>query len=101
MGFTEDNSSRGALRPFVVGLVGHRELSPTQLPSLQEQFDAYLLQLLESLKETPILILTSIAEGADRLAHSSKYRDRIQICSVLPMPLNEYAKDFYSKRAWS
>ncbi len=98
MGLAEDIINRSALRPFVVGLVGHRELSPTQLSSLQEQFDAFLLQLLESFRETPILVLTSIAEGADRLAHSSKYRNRIQICSVLPMPLNEYAKDFYSKK---
>lgn len=87
-----------ALRPFVVGLVGHRKLSPADLHSLQEEFDSFLIQLLENLQETPLLVLTSIAEGADRLAHHSKYRDRIQICSVLPMPIKEYSKDFATKQ---
>jgi len=83
-----------ARRPFVVGLIGHRELSQVELPSLQQAFDNYISKLLETLKHTPILILTSMAEGSDRLAHKSRFRDQIKICSVLPFNKEEYAKDF-------
>ena len=85
------------LRPFVVGLIGHRELSEQELPRLQSEFDGYIEKLLRILPNTPILVLTSIAEGADRLAHSSKFRNQIKICAVLPMEKKEYAKDFMTK----
>lgn len=83
-----------ALRPFVIGLIGHRKLSDSEIPLLQEAFDEYLSKILGALKHTPVLVLTSLAEGADRLAHKSKFRNQIQICSVLPFAIEEYAKDF-------
>lgn len=87
------------LRPFVVGLIGHRELSEKELPRLQGEFDAYIEKLLNILVNTPILVLTSIAEGADQFAHNSKFRDQIRICAVLPMEKEEYAKDFKTKKS--
>lgn len=94
----EKSASNGsALRPFIIGLVGHRELSENELPDLQQAFDLYISKLLSELKHTPILILTSVAEGSDRLAHKSKFRNRIKICSVLPFEKEEYAKDFPGK----
>lgn len=90
-------NKNSALRPFVIGLIGHRQLSDYELPSLQEAFDQYLATILGALRFTPVLILTSVAEGSDRLAHKSKYRSRIQICSVLPFNETEYAKDFPGK----
>lgn len=90
---------QGQLRPFVVGLIGHRELSEHELPRLQSEFDSYVERLLHVLINTPILVLTSIAEGADRLAYNSRFRDQIEICAVLPMEKEEYAKDFKTEQA--
>jgi len=86
------------LTPFVIGLIGHRELVSGELPKLQEAFDNYLEKILDSLKFTPVLVLTSVAEGADRLAHKSRFRNRIQICSILPLDVNEYVKDFKGRK---
>ena len=90
---------QGHLRPFVIGLIGHRELSEHELPRLQREFDTYIEELLNVLKNTPILVLTSIAEGADRFAHNSKFRDQMKICAVLPMRKEAYAKDFKTKQS--
>jgi hypothetical protein len=86
-----------ALRPFVVGLIGHRDLLDAEINHLQAAFDEYIEKILDTLKFTPILVLTSLAEGADRLAQRSKFRNQIKICSVLPFSLPEYSKDFLGR----
>lgn len=88
-------------RPFVIGLIGHRQLERSEIPKLQEAFDSYLESVLEQLTYTPIIVLTALAEGADRLALTSRYREKISICAVLPMSKEDYIHDFASRHAKS
>ena len=88
-------------RPFVIGLIGHRHLEQSQVPKLQEAFDNYLASILQQLTFTPIIVLTALAEGADRLALTSKFREKISICAVLPMSKEDYIHDFASRHAKS
>ena len=84
--------------PFFVGVVGHRQLRPEEIPRLQQEFDAHIESLLKKLRKTRIIVLTGNAEGADWIPQASKFRDHFSICAVLPFAKDEYVKDFPTKR---
>ena len=84
--------------PFFVGVVGHRQLRPEEIPRLQQEFDAHIESLLKKLRKTRIIVLTGNAEGADWIPQASKFRDRFSICAVLPFAKDEYVKDFPTKK---
>ena len=84
--------------PFFVGVIGHRQLRLEEIPRLQQEFDSYIESLLASLKVTKIIVLTGLAEGADRIPQASQYREHFSICAVLPLSKNEYVEDFPSKK---
>ena len=87
-------NSQSQLIPLTVGLIGHRKLLPQELDGLVAEFDDFLAGLLGSFKHTPILLLTSLAEGADRIALRSRFRDSLTICAVLPFEIEDYRSDF-------
>ena len=86
--------SQSQLIPLTVGLIGHRKLPPQELDGLIAEFDDFLAGLLDSFKHTPILLLTSLAEGADRIALRSRFRDSLTICAALPFEIADYRSDF-------
>lgn len=78
--------------PLVVGVTGHRDLVAEEIPLLTERIDALLASL--TLPDLPVLALSSLAEGADRLfAHRALARG-IPLVAVLPMPREMYLQDF-------
>lgn len=87
------------VRPFFIGLIGHRLLAESEVPKIQEAFDNFLAEILSLFKFTPIVILTSMAEGADRLIFHSRYRDSVKICGILPLNFADLVKDFSSGSA--
>lgn len=87
-------NSESRLIPLTVGLIGHRKLPAHELDGLVAEFDDFIAGLLGLLRHTPILLLTSLAEGADRIALRSRFRDSITICAVLPFQLEDYRNDF-------
>ena len=84
--------------PFFVGVVGHRQLRPDEIPRLQQEFDSHIQSLLEKLTTTRIIVLTGNAEGADWIPQASKFREYFSICAVLPFAKDEYVKDFPTKK---
>ena len=84
--------------PFFVGVVGHRQLRPDEIPRLQQEFDSHIQSLLEKLTTTRIIVLTGNAEGADWIPQASKFRDHFSICAVLPFAKDEYVRDFPTKK---
>lgn len=94
MGSSQRLQSQKLQSPFFVGVIGHRHLNSSELPRIKEKFDTSLDDLLRLLPNTRITLLTALAAGADRLIFSSKLRDRVRICGVLPMALDHYRNDF-------
>ena len=82
--------------PLIVGLIGHRKIRPSELERVQREFDLAIERLLSKFKYTELVILTSLADGADRVAHSSQHRDRLKIVGVLPFGIDDYRRDFTS-----
>ena len=84
------------LLPFTVAVVGHRDLRAEDIPVLEASVEATLRSLQEEASATPIMILSALAEGADRLA--ARVALKLGMRLVVPMPKEQtaYAKSFSS-----
>ena len=60
----------------------------------KEEVGAFLDRLVELLPHTPIRIMVGLADGADMLVAETALERKLLVEAVLPMPLEEYAKDF-------
>ena len=79
--------------PLIVGVSGHIDIS-TPEDDIKVQMETFWGELRKAAgEETPIILLSSIAPGADHL--TVKYRPAwVKYCVVLPFAENEYRKDF-------
>ncbi|MEA2939103.1 MAG: hypothetical protein QOC56_2607, partial [Alphaproteobacteria bacterium] len=84
--------------PLVIGVTGHRDLRDADLPKLEQEIAAVLAGLrrdyLGNDGETPIIVLSSLAEGADRLVARVGLAHGARLVAPMPMPVDEYRRDF-------
>jgi hypothetical protein len=81
--------------PLVVGVTGHRDLRPEDVTHLESSVSHLLSDLQKSYPNTPLILLSSLAEGADRLAARVALGMNIKIVVLLPFNKEEYKKDFH------
>ncbi len=82
--------------PLVIGVTGHRDLRADARPAIAEQVRDILLHFKNSYPATPIILLSPLAEGADRLVAEVALEAAIgaNLMALLPMPREIYARDF-------
>jgi hypothetical protein len=84
--------------PLVIGVTGHRDLREEDLPEIERKVSSIIIDLrrdfLANGGETPIIILSALAEGADRLVARAAIALGGRLIVPLPMPLEEYRRDF-------
>jgi hypothetical protein len=103
--------------PLVIGVTGHRDLRDEDIPHLEaavaEVFDRLKREFLdpkisrlgrmwrnlrgtapENVGTTPVILLSSLAEGADQLVARVALEKNIRLLAPLPLPLEEYRRDF-------
>jgi hypothetical protein len=80
--------------PIVVGVTGHRDVGPRDVPILAEAIGAVFSELQRAYPSTPLLLLTPLAQGADCIAAEVAQRRAIPYRVPLPMPLEAYRTDF-------
>jgi hypothetical protein len=76
-----------------VGVTGHRFI--TEIDKVTAGVDAALDMIVAAFEKQPLAVLSSLAEGADRLVAKrfiSKYVVRLIV--VLPLPESDYISDF-------
>ena len=78
----------------MVGVSGHRDLDPADLPRLREAVTGFVRQLKEHLPDTDLRMIVGMAEGADLLVAETALALGVGVEAVLPMPLAQYAADF-------
>ncbi len=83
--------------PVVAGVTGHRDLREEDLPLLKEAVRAELRKIKEQCPHSPLLLLSSLAEGADQICARTALEEGWDISAALPMPLEEYEKDFQGR----
>jgi hypothetical protein len=84
--------------PLVIGVTGHRDLRDADVPRLEQEVAAIIAGLrrdyLGEDQETPIIVLSALAEGADRLVAKVALAQGARLIAPLPLPLEEYRRDF-------
>ena len=84
--------------PLVVGVTGHRDLRDEDKPVLENAVAGVITQLrrdfLDDDQQTPLIVLSALAEGADRLVARMALAQGAQLIAPMPMPLEEYRRDF-------
>lgn len=90
---TEQSESVGAFE-FVVGVTGHRDPVPEHIPELRATVSDALAGLVGRFKDTPVSVVTGLAEGADTLVAEVALEMGLKVTAVLPMPADIYKTDF-------
>jgi len=86
--------------PFTIGVTGHRSIADNCIAAVERAIDSIFLKVKANAPATPLLILTSLAEGADRLvANIALERYGAAIVVVLPRAAASYREDFVSEES--
>ena len=80
--------------PFVLGVTGHRAIRPQDLDALTSTVKNVMQTLQNVCPYAPIVLLSSLAEGADLLCADVAEELGIPIVAVLPREQADYAQDF-------
>jgi hypothetical protein len=84
--------------PLVIGVTGHRDLRDQDIPALERAVGEAIKRLkrdyLHGDKETPLIVLSALAEGADRLIARVAMAQGAKLIAPLPMEPDEYRRDF-------
>jgi uncharacterized membrane protein len=80
--------------PIVIGIAGHRLLEPAHHPLYEARIRELFAQLRTRYPATPLRVLSSLAEGADRIAAAVALDQGWELLAPLPMPPAEYQRDF-------
>ena len=84
---------RGPL-PLVVGVTGHRDLRAEDVGALEAQVRTILAGLAARSPHTPLVLLSPLAEGADRLVARVALDLGVRLVVPLPLPRALYEDDF-------
>lgn len=79
---------------IVVGVTGHRDLRVEDEPRLETAFQSVLIELGQRYPHSSVLLLSSLAEGADRLAAKVALDLGLRLVVPLPLPRELYEEDF-------
>jgi len=81
-------------QPLVVAVTGHRNLVAAEHDGIRERITELFTLLGERYPDTPIRLLTPLAEGADQLAAEVALECEVELEVPLPMPAAAYLEDF-------
>ncbi|MEQ1896853.1 MAG: hypothetical protein ABL971_05620 [Vicinamibacterales bacterium] len=80
--------------PIVVGVTGHRDLRPADIPELAEIIRLELQDIQRRYPHSSLVLLSPLAEGADRLVAHVGLQVGMQLVVPFPFPLSHYEEDF-------
>ena len=89
------------LIPLVIGVTGHRNPAPDAVAEAERQVERLLRQLDAVAPNSPMILLSALAKGGDRIAarvalrfQRSRSDLRIGVIAVLPFQIDDYRRDF-------
>ena len=85
----------GSKLPYIIGVVGHRNLIEESKEDARNHFEKTLKRYKAKYPNTPILVVTSLAEGADQLIAEVAIRvDGVFLGVLIPMSIDKYLDTF-------
>lgn len=94
MNLQHDRKAHKLLIPIIIGVTGHRDLREKDILELRELVHVELLKLKTNYSHSPLVMLNSLAAGADLLCAEEALKLNITLKCPLPMKLDEYRHDF-------
>jgi hypothetical protein len=83
--------------PLVIGITGHRDILDKHIKSLEAKVHEIYSYIIKKYPNTPIILLTPLADGADRIVAKvalSEFQDKITVSVPLPLDEENYKKTF-------
>ena len=89
-------SRRGYAVPLVVAVTGHRDLVPEEIAPIRARVRRFLEELRSAYPGRIVVVMSPLAEGADRLVAEEALALQMPLHVPLPMPRHIYVHDFGS-----
>ncbi len=83
--------------PFITGVTGHRRLDGAAIPGIASNVRSELAALKQRMPSTPMVLVSALAEGADRVAADVALELGFDLWCVLPTAVEVYEKDFQTE----
>jgi hypothetical protein len=87
--------------PLIIGATGHRDVREGDVAKLKAAVASVITtlrrQYLGNDKQTPIVVLSALGEGADQLIAGEALKLGATLIVPLPLPLAEYRRDFVQR----
>ncbi len=80
--------------PVIVGVTGHRAIRKQDEAVLKQTVETELRKLQAKVPDTPVIMLNSLAEGADLLCAETAEKLGIPLMAALPRSAEDYMRDF-------
>lgn len=80
--------------PIIVGVTGHRDLVPDEIPGLRRRVLEFFTELRAQYPDLPVVVMSPLAEGADRMVAEEARALGIPLIVPLPFPAALYEQDF-------
>jgi hypothetical protein len=80
--------------PLLVGVTGHRDIAKEDEAPLRAAFAAVVRGLAETYRDTPLVVMSALAAGADILSAEEALSQGVAVIACLPMPPESYEEDF-------
>jgi len=90
----DEERYRNGLVPLSIGVTGHRDLVPDELPAIRGRVTRFLLDLQEQFPDRPLRVLSPLAEGADQLVAEVALELGLTLMVPMPMKRELYSIDF-------
>ena len=85
--------------PFLVGVVGHRDLVPEEIPAIRAEVGKLLRALQAAAPDVQIALLSSMADGADLLVADVARDLGVALIALLPYAASRCREDLPSEAA--
>ncbi|MBY6204156.1 hypothetical protein [Halomonas denitrificans] len=80
--------------PLTLGVTAHRDPPDDEVTAIEAQLQALFEALEERYPDTPLRLISPLADGGDRIAARVARARGIELVVPLPLPLEEYEQDF-------
>jgi len=81
--------------PIIISTSGHQDITPESRGAVEEGVKALVEELRRRYSNTrKIVLMSALAEGADRMIARAAIEEDVLLAPVLPMPEEEYKKTF-------
>lgn len=80
--------------PIVVGVTGHRNICAKDVPALKQQVSEALVEVRQMCGDTPVVMMSGMAQGADMLCAEVAFEMNIPVYAVLPFDKEHFYNTF-------